>query len=410
VIWIVMEHLLGKVAAAATLFALFAAPLGVGVVLERLAAGLGKSLRAERVALVLTPALSLVTVGLAITVYRSPTGAALSRVPARYAWAGGALGQVVGGIGRLIGSAPAQPAPSAPSSAAPTPEGRPAQHEPDAGPTDAPEPGAFASGDPSFREEPSCETLADVGDIERSYASGSRRAAAYAVAKARYPAGLPFLEAQGDRELDAWFTGAPDSFDGMASRFDVAVHEGAHIWSFKRFSTGTQTYPVHAGLTVHARRLRNFPRSEILSVHLNREADSYAKTYLEGASGAQGFNTLLDEYNAYAHSLASRYCTRDRVGASSNVSARDGILTFMYYVEAYLEIARTRHPADYQAIVSDSGHRMLIVAVWDRAELWLRRSAGDARLGIADRTIRGWVYDRARLEEIKRIRDMNAKK
>jgi hypothetical protein len=221
---------------------------------------------------------------------------------------------------------------------------------------------------------------------------------------------VDFIEAQSDAQLLAWFTGAGDTFEGTASRFDTAVHEGSHIWGIARFDPNTQSYPVRAGLTIVTKRLRNFARSEILSAHVDPSADRYAKTYLEGASGAQGFNSVLDEYNAYTHSLASRYCTRDLVPANTTVSARDGILTFMYYVETYLELARTKHPADYTAIAADLGHRTMITAVWDRAELWLRRSARYPRLGIDDARLRSWVYEPSRLAEIARVREANTSK
>ena len=77
----------------------------------------------------------------------------------------------------------------------------------------------------------------------------------------------------------------------------------------------------------------------------------------------------------------------------------------MYYVETYLAIAREEHAADYAAILADPAHRTLILTIWDRAELWLRRSADVHALGISDATIKGWVYDPARLAEISRVRD-----
>jgi hypothetical protein len=80
----------------------------------------------------------------------------------------------------------------------------------------------------------------------------------------------------------------------------------------------------------------------------------------------------------------------------------------MYYVETYLEIARARHPRDYEAIRGDAGHRKVILTVWDRAELWLRRSAEVPALGVADERIAGWVYEPARLAEIARVREADA--
>lgn len=94
-----------------------------------------------------------------------------------------------------------------------------------------------------------CEPLAPIDAVQSAYVPGATRATAEALAKARYPVGLPFLQAQDDKQLLVWFTRAPETFDGVAaSRFDAAVHEGAHLWGIKRFNPGAQTYPVRDGL------------------------------------------------------------------------------------------------------------------------------------------------------------------
>jgi hypothetical protein len=405
-LWLVVERTLGALAAVVAVLAAFTSPFGVGAVVERLATAMNASVRAERVAGVLIPIVSLVGLVMSVTTHRSLTASTLVDVPERHPWAGGAVGDALRSVGRALGGGRAESPAPPPATAPPEASSRPPARDAATRPSED----LYQSGDGTYRDEPSCRDLADVSAIERSYKPGKRRDALYALAKARYPTGLPFLEAQRDTELDAWFTGAADSFAGVAKRFDTAVHEGSHIWSFRRFSPATQTYPVDAESTLRAKRLRNFPRSEILDLHVDPAADSYAKTYLEGDSGKQGFNSLLDEYNAYAHSLASRYCTRDFVQANARVTARDGVLTFMYYVEVYLQLARTRHAADYRSILADEGHRRVIVTVWDRAELWLRRSASDPRLGVADATIRDWVYAPERLEEIARVREHEEKK
>lgn len=406
-IYVVADHVAGRLAGGFGVAGLFALPLVVGVGCERLALALGREVRAERVALWLTPLLSLAVLALAFSLGRVTTGEALVRAPERYSWLAGPLGGVVRRAGGWLGHGPdAEPAPPGPApgpSEGPSaaPQAPPKADVPDAAPL-------YASGDTSYREEPTCVALTDVSELARSYAPGARRKAALGLSTSRYPAGGTFIEAQDDRALGAWFLAAPDSFDGTGSRLDTVIHEGSHIWSAKRFRPGIQVYSVRSDLSIEAKRLKNFLRSEILEVHVDRAADTYAKTYLEGASGAQGLNTLLDEYNAYAHSLASRYCTRDFVGPGMRVSARDGILTFMYYVEAYLGLARERHTRDYEAILADPGHRRLILTVWDRAEFWLRQSAHEPNLGISDETIRGWVYVPERLEEIARVRRAHA--
>ncbi|MBI5535773.1 MAG: hypothetical protein HY898_23780 [Deltaproteobacteria bacterium] len=426
VVYEVAAFLGGPVAGIAAVLSLFATPLGIGVVVERASSKTRPALRAERVSLYLAPVWAAALMAIAFTSMRATTAAALATVAERHDWAAGPVAQWSGRLGEVLrpasssasqptgsssagsaGSAPSAATPSAPASAPSSPASAPSSA--DAVPSATPPaaegtPNLYASGDASYKEADSCELLSDVAAIARAHAPEGTRVTATALATARYPVGVPFLKEQTDAQLKAWFTGAPDTFEGVASRVDSAIHEGAHIWSAKRFNPAVQVYPIRVDLNIETKRLTNFPRSEILKKHVSPDADTYAKTYLQGASGAQGFNSLLDEYNAYAHSLAARYCMRDLLPQGTRVSVRDGILTFMYYVETYLELARTLHPGDYKAIVADPGHRQLILTVWDRAEYWLRRSANHAALGISDAQIRQWVYEPSRLAEIARLR------
>jgi hypothetical protein len=195
-----------------------------------------------------------------------------------------------------------------------------------------------------------------------------------------------------------------DSFEHVTTAFDTAVHEGSHIWGWKGFDGRTHRLRVRRDLEIAVRRLDDFPRHEILEHHPHADADSYAATYLENESGKQGFNSVLDEFNAYVHGLAARYCTRDLLAPGTRVSARDGVLVFMFYVGEYLRIARASHPKDYAAILADPGHVEAIRTIWDRAEFWLRQSKDEGALGVKDELFAGLAYDTARLDEIVRVR------
>jgi hypothetical protein len=311
------------------------------------------------------------------------------------------LGPVARGFARL-GDAIAPPAGSraAPTS---TPSATPSASV--AAPAPA-APGAlrFSSGDTSYREA-ACTPLADISDVSKGYSETAFRTALEAVATRRYPLGLPFIRAQSDAQLGAWFPLGRSTFAQAMAGFDTAVHEGSHVWNQVRFDGRTQTFRVRDDLDIPTRWFTTFPRSEILGEHPDKASDAYADTYLQGESGKQGFNSVLDEYNGYAHSLAARWCTHDTLAAGSRVSARDGILTFMFYVGEYLRIARARHPQDYAAILADPGHVKMIVTVWDRAEFWLRLASTDPALGVHDDRIATWAYDPGRLAEIGRVRD-----
>lgn len=431
-VFLVADHHHGRFAAIGSLVALVVGPLLFGVSVEKAAGWRGREARAEVVALVAAPVLYVAALVVAFTVLRRPVAQTLVSLGDRYAWATGWVGSAGARLGKALDPSVPTPklkpslAPSAMASATTsvvvTETGVSATFTSTvvthsamvltAAPTVQPSrPGRFMAfpGDLTKEELGGCVVLSDVASIRSAYEPSKLRAAAEALATKRYPLGVEFLRAQDDKQLFTWFEHGGATFDDLASSFDTAVHEGAHIWGFKRFSPRTQTYGVSADVTLTLPRLSNFDRSEILKVHVSPATDDYAKIYLTGKSGAQGFNMLLDEYNAYVHSLASRYCTRDLLPDNLHVSARDGILTFMYYVETYLQLARTQHPKDYRAIVEDAAHRQLILGVWARAEYWLRKSATDVRLGITDETIEGWVYDASRLAEIAAVRDAGLK-
>jgi len=256
----------------------------------------------------------------------------------------------------------------------------------------------------NWKETDWCGDMADLSDVADAYDPSKLRQTLVEVSELRYPPAVAFIDAQSDSNLNAWFMGSDGNFGQVMDRYEVAVHEGAHIWGFDHFSFSSYSYRiVDDDHIIETAYLDNFYRSEILDRHPDPGSDFYSDTYLTGGSGAQGFNTLLDEYNAYTHSLASRHCIRDQFGGGST-SARDGILTFMWYVETYLKIAREDHPDDYDDIVADNATVDVILDIWDRAEFWLEVTDGDDSLGIDDDEIAELTYDPDNLEEINRLR------
>ena len=296
----------------------------------------------------------------------------------RWSWLGVVLSMQTG---CLFSSDPEEPAPTA---GTPTP------------------PGA------GWSESSWCDPLGDLSGAEAAFDGSNLRETALSISAIRYPPGEGFIEAQSDGELALWF-GAVGAFEDVLDRYEVAVHEGSHIWGFGQLDFEHYSYRVvDDSRIIQTQWLDNFDRAEILDRHPDAGGDFYASIYLTGSMGQQGFNTLLDEYNAYAHSLVARYCTRDSLGGAST-SARDGMLTFMFYVQTYLKIAREDHPSDYEAIVADAAHVDLILSVWDRAGFWLEVTSGHSELGIDDAKIQAWVDDPDNMMEIEMLRQGSAR-
>lgn len=439
--FLVFEHTFNRVAAIAAVLGLLLAPVAPANLAEKVATRFRRAFPTLRCALVLVVATA---VGAGITLVGrlpEPTARALFAAPDRHPSAPGFVAELSRSAARTLapnlvwtapsaalplGPAPAPPAsppalsgaPTSPQAASVATASTPVTtgpvtrrvftlELPAGGPpsTHADGPPRFSAGNPAYTEPvDACETLAPIEELKAAYVAGNERALLEGLAKVRYPEGLRFLQVQDDKMFASWLTDAPRTFDDIADRFDTEVHEGSHYYDFKHAKQGRSLYAVHAQLSIEPKRGKTFDRSEILDAHVDRANDGYADIYLTGRSGAQGFHVLLDEYNAYIHGLAARYCTRDLIPPRRRLSARDGALTMMYYVEVYLALAREKHPKDYAAIVGDPAYRAIILTGWDRAELWLRRSAPHESLGLHDTTIEGWVYAPERLAEIARVR------
>ena len=143
----------------------------------------------------------------------------------------------------------------------------------------------------------------------------------------------------------------------------------------------------------------------------NRSAncDGYADVYLDGDpddntfdSGDQGFNSVLEEVLQYVNSLATGYAVKDFYRGSR--SERDGILTFLWYLQRYLQLARLEYPSAYQRIAETPCWREAILSIWGRAWLYLELTDPFPELGIHDVRLLELVTDSALLEEIERLR------
>ena len=138
--------------------------------------------------------------------------------------------------------------------------------------------------------------------------------------------------------------------------------------------------------------------------------DPYATIYLDGNpddasfdGGDQGLDSVLEEALQYVNSLALAYAFQDAIDGST--SARDGILTFLWYIERYVRMARLQYPKAWARIKDDACWRGLALTIWGRAWMYLDATAGNGALGIDDSAILGLVQDPELLGEIQRLRE-----
>jgi hypothetical protein len=140
------------------------------------------------------------------------------------------------------------------------------------------------------------------------------------------------------------------------------------------------------------------------------ECDSYAPIYLNGDpndanfdSGDQGFGSLLEETVQYVNSLATGYAFNDYYTWST--SERDGILTFFWYLQRYLRMARLDYPDTYSYLIGDSCWRDAILTTWGRGWMFLFLTEDYSQLGLNDEILEPLALDADLNDEIQRVRE-----
>jgi hypothetical protein len=279
------------------------------------------------------------------------------------------------------------------------------------------------------------ETLPDrsasLDDLVAAYSSAGSNAFVNEVTARRYPVGNRFLSQGrfGGRSCVDIFFSDRSSANAAFSQLSTLVHECGHAVDGDLSSFSSNTYVVATGLELScsmgdttSRGGATFERSRIRGDAYQPSrapcpmgsfsgCDFYANTYLDGdpddgtfQGGDQGFNMLFEELVQYVNSLATDYAIGDYLARTGrSVSDRDGLLTFMWYVERYLRMARLDYPSAYAQLTS-ACWRNAILTVWGRAVLYLEATEGMGALGIEDDVIMGLVTSPELLDEIERLR------
>lgn len=204
------------------------------------------------------------------------------------------------------------------------------------------------------------------------------------------------------------------------------VHECGHMYDNGKSSFGDHDYFVSDGVEFKCKGLayqganKGFARSLIKGDEFNalwpacanfgdEGCDGYAPIYLDGDpndgkfdSGDQGYDMVLEEVTQYVNSLATSYAVADQT--EWNTSAEDGILTYMWYTERYLHMARLQYPAAYNYLIGNSCWRQATLTIWGRGWFYLNKSAGNTKLNLIGPQLRDLVKNPALIDEIVRLR------
>ena len=287
--------------------------------------------------------------------------------------------------------------------------------------------------DPTTPEPPRCPAYTETLPTNASLAglSFSRETAKEFLLGAlalRYPVGKAIVEGgmtggglYGNC-LDAFLTNK-SSADAVLRYASTTVHECGHFYDLGQSKGASATYVIRPDLKftcesgdTTSRGGKTFARNLIKQdAHSAKRrpcgggakgCDSYASTYLDGQSGAQGYNSVLEEAAQYVNSLATALAFQEQY-TKTNASERDGILTFLWYIERYLAMARADYPEAYRLISEDECWRKATLTIWDRGWLYLDATADKSSLGLDDDAIEALVKDPELTAEIDALRKLD---
>lgn len=274
-------------------------------------------------------------------------------------------------------------------------------------------------------EEVMPDPTADISTWVENYDPATYKTFILEVLAIRYPVGALLveggLENQQMGDCIDFFLQNKQSAEQVISQLSTAVHECGHFLDVGMMSFGGDSYFITEDLMINCEGGNKFEyggqtfvRSKLTEDAYSElyppcpqgaaggECDFYGNTYLTGKSGDQGFNTLFEEAVQYVNSLATAYAFHDYYGHSA--SERDGIMTFLWYLQRYLRLARMEHPDTYDFLSQDPCWRNAILTLWGRAWLYLYATEDLPNLGINDAKVRELVMDPLLLQEIEDLR------
>lgn len=283
------------------------------------------------------------------------------------------------------------------------------------------------------------EVLPSTGTSIKAELAGYDAGKAIEVIKAvlakRYPTGLWLLDAGATKDmgggktcLDVFFHAQQASTSaGALGQASTLVHECGHMFDNSKGSFGATTFAITPELSFTCQGLKykgtnaGFARSRIKSDEFGaawppcatamggKGCDGYAPVYLDGDpddakfdSGDQGYDMVLEETTQYVNSLATDMALIDQ--SPYTVTAEDGILTYLWYVERYLHMARLQYPDAYAYLAGNACWRQATLTLWGRAWLYLEQSQTNPKLNFNGPLLRKLVKTPALLDEIERLR------
>jgi hypothetical protein len=258
--------------------------------------------------------------------------------------------------------------------------------------------GGPPANDDCYWEDVCPDALLD--DLVQAYSPGNWYGTSVEMTARRYPSASCLIEMY---QNDVGNYADASSFGSLATSLMTMVHEETHGYDYEHALWGsTFSYYLRCDLALETPWLDGFARSEILAHVQGQGTALYDGTYLTGQQGTYGLVELLDEWNAYLNGMAAIGLVGDHVDVFG-ISGTDGALAFAYYLELYLRVARTEHPAVYDEIKATPAIVELLRVQWNRMHFFLELAQAYDKLSIHADEIAEHLYAADNLAELEMV-------
>jgi hypothetical protein len=213
---------------------------------------------------------------------------------------------------------------------------------------------------------------------EKGSGSGNAhcRADALAQLKQLSAPGYRIYERIADKKMFTTWILCDDRQRGLTT----AVHEAVHM-----LTEQLDAYPlIDGGQIKRIRALEKFLKPGRIAAQF-KASDDFVRTYLlpGGASSADDFTYLLDEFNSYVHDLNTAVQTHALAPKNTRLGHRDGMAALMTFVMAYVEYAEKEDPRTWAGLHRpDVKH--LVATLWSEAERTIESSCKVPRYAVDD--------------------------
>jgi hypothetical protein len=206
--------------------------------------------------------------------------------------------------------------------------------------------------------------------------NGHCRDEALAQLKQHSASGYRIYERLTDKKMFTTWILCDDRQRGLTT----AVHEAVHM-----LTEQLDAYPlIDGGQIARIPALEKFARPGKIAGQFKR-SDDFVKTYLRpgGASSADDFTYLLDEFNAYVHDLNTAIQTQSIAPRDVRLGHRDGMSAMMSFLMAYVAMVEQEEPRTWAGLYRpDVKH--LVTTLWSEAERTIEKSCAIPRYSVDD--------------------------